>query len=114
MLDFKVYSHYVHLIVTSSTDSIFPPCQDGHGRGTGLSAFSQGLLLDELMNAEAQVTGPFRPEWKAELVGTAKEYRSLIEFFQCVYAVDSSDDLSICYCYIHIDLYVYSSDNIYT
>eukprot|EP00434_Breviolum_minutum_P018374 symbB.v1.2.016210.t1/scaffold1231.1/size130510/3 len=35
---------------------------DGHGRGTGLSAFSEGLLLDELMNAEAQVTGPFRPE----------------------------------------------------
>ena len=40
------------------------------------------------------MTGPFRPEWKAELVGTAKESRSLIEFFQCVYVVDSSDDLS--------------------
>ena len=56
--------------------------------------------------AEAQVTGPFRPEWKAELVhGNSIELGCLTvdSFLQMIFYMLH---------FIHIDLYLDSNDNI--
>ena len=56
--------------------------------------------------AEAQVTGPFHPEWKAELVhGNSIELGCLTvdSFLQMIFYMLH---------YIHIDLYLDSNDNI--
>ena len=93
MLNFKFYSHYVHLIVTSSTDSIFPPCQDGHGRGTGLSDCHKVCCW---MNWWMP-----RRKWQDLFVLSGKlswlNCQRLSQFdriFPMRYVVDSSDDLS--------------------